>query len=159
MRNLWKPVLAGILLLGAAFPYLFSSVRWFISPGTIPNEMGGGTVWPWVGVIILIPFWSPLITGAICAFARRACWLACSSALVPVFLTIGLRPWGWEDVGFGYLLRTSSVFLYLPIMSLHYVLMVSAFILLLLSRHDFLDREISAERLYRPPKKWRKMIP
>jgi hypothetical protein len=155
MSKTWKPVIAAILLIGASVPYFVSSIRWFITPGFISEEAGGGQIWPWVGVVILVPFLSPLLIGAICAFFRKACGLAFIGALTPIVLTIFLRPWGWEDMGMGYLLRSSSVYVYGPLMALNYIFMGAAAVLLFLSRREFGDRETSSERLYSPPKNWR----
>ncbi len=158
-RTSWFPFLAAALMLAASVPYLVSSARWFMAPGVIAKELGGGKVWPWVGIIILVPFWAPLIIGAICAFARKAFGLAFVCALAPSVLTIFLRPWGWEDVGIGYLVGSSSVFMYGALTSLHFAVTAAAALLLLFSRKTFREQESSAERLYGPPKNWRDMVP
>ncbi len=159
-KYIWKPLLSTILLIVASIPYILASVRWFINPAFLPDPDTGGQlpVWPWVGFIILVPFWSPLLTGAVCAMFRRACGLAFAGAITPLLLTISLRPWGWGDVGMGFLLSSSPASVYIPLMTLHYVLIGGAAILLLFSRQDFRDREESSERLYAPPKNIRKMI-
>ena len=160
MKKKWRPVLAGIMLIVAAAPYIFASVRWFVNPAYLPDPDTNGQlpVWPWVGLIILVPFWSPLLTGAVCGIFRRACGLAFMGAVSPLLLTIFMRPWGWEDVGMGYLLASSPVYIYTPLMSLQFVLMGGVAILLFFSRKDFSDREESSERLYAPPKNIRDMI-
>jgi len=158
MKKTWKPISAAVLMLLASLPYIFASIRWFINPGYIPEDQGGGPVWPWVGVIILFPFWSPLITGATCALFRRACGLAFVSAMTPLLLTIFLRPWGWEDVGVGYLLESSPVSIYILVTVVFNCLMGGAAILLWFSRKDFTDRQISSQRLYSPPDKIREML-
>jgi len=160
MKKTWRPVLAGIMLIVASAPYIFASIRWFINPAYLPDPDTGGQlpVWPWVGLIILIPFWSPLLTGAICGIFRRACGLAFMGAVSPLLLTIFMRPWGWEDMGMGYLLASSPASVYIPLMSFQYVLMGGAAILLFFSRKDFRDREESSERLYAPPKNIGDMI-
>ncbi len=157
-RRIWMPFVAGVLLVVAAAPYLIAAARWFLVPGTIPESQGGGPIWPWLGVIILFPFWSPLLGAAVCAFFRRAVGVAIPSALVPPVLTILSRPWGWGDVGLGYLVGSSSVYLYLLLTTLHFVLMGAAAILLLFSRRTFTDQETSGLRLYAPPKNWRKLV-
>jgi hypothetical protein len=55
-------------------------------------------------------------------------------------------------------LASSPASVYIPLMSLQYVLMGSAAILLFFSRKDFRDREESSERLYAPPKNIRDII-
>jgi hypothetical protein len=155
MKRNMRLITAAILLVLACIPYLISSIRWFINPGYIPEESGGGQIWPVVGIIILIPFWSPLVTGAICAIFRRSCGLAFIGAITPLILTIMLRPWGWSDMGIGYLLSSTSVFVYGLLMSVQFIAMGLAAILIFLSRQEFKDRQTVAERMYGPPKKWR----
>jgi hypothetical protein len=155
MKRTWKTVTAVILLIGASIPYLISSIRWFINPGYLPEESGGGQIWPMVGIIILIPFWSPLLTSAVCAIFTRSCGLAFIGAVTPIILTIMLRSWGWGDAGIGYLLSSSSVFVYGLLMSLQFIAMGAAAVLIFFSRQEFKDRQTSAERMYGPPKKWR----
>ncbi len=158
-KTIWFPTVAAVLLIAAAVPYFAASVRWFMAPAVIPQDLGGGNVWPWVGVMILVPFWTPLIIGSICAFARKAFGLAFVCALAPSIMTIVLRPWGWEDVGIGYLVSSSSVYLYGLLTSLHFAVMAAAALLLLFSRRTFREQESSSERLYGPPKNWRDMVP
>jgi hypothetical protein len=155
MKRNMKLITAAILLVLACIPYLVSSIRWFITPSYISDESGGGRIWPMVGVIILVPFWSPLVTSAVCAIFRKSCGLAFIGAITPIILTIMLRPWGWGDVGIGYLLSSSSVFVYGLLMSVQFIAMGAAAVLIFFSRQEFKDRQTSAERMYGPPKKWR----
>jgi hypothetical protein len=145
--------------MAATVPYFAASARWFITPGVIPNDLGGGKIWPWVGVMILVPFWGPLLLGAICALGRRAFGLAFISAMAPSILTILLRPWGWGDVGVGPLVGSATASVYGFLTTLHFVFMGAAAILLLFSRRTFKEQESSSERLYGPPKNWRDMVP
>ncbi len=157
--KIWGPFVASALLVLASLPYLIASVRWFIAPGVISENLGGGQIWPWVGVMMLFPFWSPLLVAAICAFCRRAVGLAVTGALTPLLLTILSRPWGWGDVGFGYLISSSSVYVYGLLTTLQFTCMAAAAMLLVFSRRVFKDRETSGARLYGPPKNWRDYTP
>ena len=158
MKSTWAPPVAALLLVAASVPYIIASSRWFTTTGFIPQDLGGGTVWPWLGVILLAPLWSPLLIGAICASLRKGFELAFAAAMTPPVLTIVSRPWGWGDVGLGLLLSSSSPLIYGLLMSLHFILMAGAATLLLFSRGEFRDRETTSERLYAPPSKWRDMI-
>ena len=146
------------MLILASVPYFLASARWFIKPGFIPEKMGGGQVWPWLGLVIMIPFWSPLITGATCALFRKACGLAFAGAMTPLVLTMLLRPWGWGDAGIGYLMQSSPFGIYLLCTVLFNCVLGGAAVLLWYSRQEFTDRQPASGWLYSPPQRIRDLI-
>ena len=152
MKKTWKPILAGILMIAASVPYCFASTRWFAEPGYLPESLGGGRVLPVFGLLILFPFAFPLLTGAVCAFMRRAWGLAFIGSAAPLLFTVLLLPWGWGRIGAEYLVRSQSAPIRYAFMALVYVLIVAAAALLWTSRKEFRGRTSSAEHLYSGPK-------
>jgi hypothetical protein len=158
MKKTWKPIIAGILMLLACVPYVIASIRWYITPGFLPDNLGGGPIWAPLGFILLIPFGLPLLSGAICAMVRRAWGLAFLGAVTPLVFTVLLTPWGWTRVGIEYVVQSQPPPIRLTFTILVYLMMVAAAILLFLSRKEFKGRKSSTEHLFSPPKKLRDMI-
>ena len=158
MKKTWKPIVAGILMLLACVPYFIASIRWYITPGVLPDSLGGGPVWAPLGFVLLIPFGLPLFSGAICAMVGRAWGMAFIGAVAPLVFTVLLTPWGWTRVGIEYVVRSQSPPIRLFFIILVYLIMVIAVILLFFSRKEFKGRKSSSEHLFSPPEKLRDMI-
>jgi hypothetical protein len=158
MQKTWKPVIAGLLLFAASIPYCIASTRWFVYPENLPDNVGSGPIWPYLGLIILVPFALPMIAGGICALLRRAWGLAFLGAIVPLFVTLLLLPYGWVRIGPEYVVRSYSAFIRYPFITLVYLMIAGAAVLLYLSRKEFKGRKSSTEHLFSPPKKLKNLI-
>lgn len=153
MKKTWKPVVAGILLIASSIPYIVASTRWFVTPGFLPKDMGGGPVWATLGLTIFFPFALPLLAGGICAIIRRAWVMAFVGAVVPLVFTVLLSPWGWALIGTEYMVRSLPSFVRYVSITMVYLLTVVAAILIYLSRSEFKGRRSSAEHLFSAPKR------
>ncbi len=158
MKNTWKPTVAAVLMLAASIPYCVASTRWFQEPGFFPETMGGGPIWPWLGLILLFPFALPLIAGAVCALVRRAWVLALIGALTPLAFSVLLSPWGWVRIGPEFIVRHQQDTVRNTVTVLVFAFIIVAAVLLYLSRKEFSGRSSSAEHLFGPPKKYKDLV-
>ncbi|OGO35893.1 MAG: hypothetical protein A2147_07190 [Chloroflexi bacterium RBG_16_57_8] len=156
MKKTWMPTTAAVLQLLASIPYLVISFQLFFSPRLLPENVGGTQVWAPIGFIVWLPFALPVLLGGISALIRRAWGMALIGALLPLALTFLLAPWQGTRIGMALFFFTS-----LPrpvcqaIEFLGYLFMVSAAVLIVWSRGEFLGRKSAAEHLFGPPKGWR----
>jgi len=158
MNKTWKPIVAAVLMIAASFPYLIASTRWFQEPGFFPVTMGGGPIWPWLGLILLFPFALPLLAGAICALLRKAWLLSLIGVLTPLAFNIILSPWGWVRIGPEFIVRHQPEAVRTTVTVLVFAFIIIAALLLYLSRKEFSGRSSSAEHLFSPPKIYKDMI-
>jgi hypothetical protein len=158
MKKTWKPIAAAVLMLAACFPYCVASTRWFQEPGFFPETMGGGSIWPWLGLILLFPFALPLIAGAICALVRSAWIFTMVGVITPLLFTALTAPFGWVRIGPEFIVRHQSDSVRTLVTILVYAFIIAAALLLYLSRKEFSGRKSSAEHLFGPPKKYKDMV-
>jgi hypothetical protein len=153
MKKTWRPVAAGALMIAASLPYWVASTRWFGTREFFPDELGGGQVGSWLGIIVLLPFAFPLVAGAICAMMRKAWGLAFLGAVAPLVFTLLLAPFGWVRIGPEYVVRSLPAFVRYPFDALVYLLTAVAAVLIYRSRNEFQGRRSAAEHLFSPPKR------
>jgi hypothetical protein len=153
MKRTWKPIVAGTIMIATSIPYWVASTRWFVTREVFPEELGGGPIGSWLGIIVLLPFAFPLVAGAICAMLRRAWGLAFLGAVAPLAFTLLLAPFGWVRLGPEYIVRSLSVFVRYSFDAMVYLLMVAAAVMIYLSRNEFKGRRSAAEHLFSPPRR------
>jgi hypothetical protein len=155
MKKTWKPIAAGILMFLSSVPYVAAATRFYVTPGFLPENLGGGFVWAPLGVIVQFPFAFPLLAGGIGSIIRRTWGLVFAGAVTPLVLTVLLSPWGWAGMATDYLVHSLPTFpRYLSIAAV-YLFMITAALLLYLSRREFKGRRSSTEHLFAPPEKIR----
>ena len=153
MKKSWRPVVAGTLMIAASLPYWVASTRWLGTREFFSDELGGGQIGSWLGIIVLLPFAFPLVVGAICAISRRAWGLAFLGAVAPLAFTLLLAPFGWLRLGPEYVVRSLPACVRYSFDALVYLLMAAAAVLLYRSRNEFKGRRSAAEHLFSPPRR------
>jgi hypothetical protein len=151
MKKTSKPVVAAAFMIAASLPYWVASTRWLVTREVFPDELGGGPIGSWLGIIVLVPFAFPLVSGAICAILRRAWGLAFLGAVAPLAFTLLLAPFGWVRLGPEYVVRSLPVSVRYSFDALVYLLMAAAAVLIYRSRNEFRGRRSAAEHLFSPP--------
>lgn len=154
MKRSIEPTAAAVLEILASVPYFIGSATFFIIPTYWPQSQGGTRILGIWGLIYWFPFALPLVAGGICAVLRRAWILALIGAIWPLVWTFLMSPLGFNGPGTVPLIKTLSPDIRDTVVTLVYVFMVAAGVLLLLSRKEFKGRQSFSEHLYGPPKGW-----
>jgi hypothetical protein len=157
VKKSWVPLLSGLLLAGASIPYVMASLRFYVAPEYLPDFQGGTRIWGPVGFLVWAPFLIPLIAGALAGLARRGWGLVVACALLPILLSVVLEP--WMETGIG-----RALFFFLPVSYRGsqviefsaYLCMLAAAVLAVVYRDAFGGMASVGERLYGPPRWYRR---